>query len=78
MAANIIDPILASCVAGLIGAVGHLWRQNNRLGRLLDHDWSIDADLRDAGVSGAKMQRLSFNIATGRAGSKALEALAKA
>ena len=36
MAANIIDPILASCVAGLIGAVGHLWRQNNRLGRLLD------------------------------------------
>lgn len=36
MAANIIDPILATCVAGLIAAVGHLWRQNNRLGRLLD------------------------------------------
>lgn len=36
MAANIIDPILATCVAGLIGAVGHLWRQNAKLGRLLD------------------------------------------
>jgi hypothetical protein len=31
-----LDPILSACVLGLIGAVGHLWRQNNRLGRLLD------------------------------------------
>jgi hypothetical protein len=33
---NVIDPILSACVLGLIAAVGHLWRQNNRLGRLLD------------------------------------------
>ena len=36
MAANIIDPLLSACVLGLIGAVGHLWRQNARQGRLLD------------------------------------------
>ena len=36
MAADIIDPILATCVAGLIGAVGHLWRANNKLGEKLD------------------------------------------
>jgi hypothetical protein len=42
----------------------------------MHHDWSIDTDLCDAGVNGGKMQRLSFNIATGRAGAKALEALA--
>ena len=33
---NVIDPILSACVLGLIAAVGHLWRQNNRLGQLLD------------------------------------------
>lgn len=41
-------------------------------------DWSIDADLRDAGVSDENMQRLSFAVATQRAAWKALEVLAKA
>lgn len=41
-------------------------------------DWCIDADLCDAGVTDADMQRLSFSIATQRAASKALEAPAKA
>lgn len=44
----------------------------------MHHDWDTDADLRDAGVTDADMQRLSFSIATQRAAAKALEALAKA
>jgi hypothetical protein len=39
-------------------------------------DWSIDADLKDAGVTPERMQVLSFNIARQRAVTKALEALA--
>lgn len=31
------DPILSACVLGLIGAVGHLWRQNSKLGERLDN-----------------------------------------
>jgi hypothetical protein len=39
-------------------------------------DWSIDVDLKDAGVTPEKMQVLSFTIASQRAVTKALEALA--
>ena len=39
-------------------------------------DWSLDADLKDAGVLPRSMQSLSFMIARANAKAKAIEALA--